>query len=329
MLSKEPDPLRRFRRRVWSGLQMRCVTPDLCDAPREGVLLFGVVRNESLRLPRFLEHYRQLGVTRFYIIENNSDDATADLLQQQPDVCIYRTGETFVRKEAWLDLLLRRHGRDRWCLVADADELLDYPQSAKTALPGLCRYLDAQGKTALHAVLLDLYPRGLVSSVDYKPGQDYFSGEWYFDPPSSLRRVARTFWRGTGLDYRFSGGSRLRVFGVDGCCSKFPLFRYDRGVFLHDGQHYIEGAHIAGMRAVLYHLKYLQDFVPRVQEESARGQHWNGAAEYKEYVRRLELQSGDISLHSQESILLMGLAQLEHLEIVCGPADYSTATTPD
>ena len=44
-----------------------------------------VVRNESLRLPSTLAHYRQLGVDRFLVIDNGSDDGTLEFLRGQPD----------------------------------------------------------------------------------------------------------------------------------------------------------------------------------------------------------------------------------------------------
>ena len=109
---------------------------------QDGSLVFAVMRNEALRLPRFLEYYRRLGASGFVIVENNSNDETLGILRKQSDVLLYRTSASFVRKEAWLDLLLRRHGADRWCAVVDADELLDFPGSAELGLSGLGTYLE-------------------------------------------------------------------------------------------------------------------------------------------------------------------------------------------
>lgn len=159
-------------------------------------------------------------------------------------------------------------------------------------------------------MLLDLYPAGPVGSVAYRPGEDYFDHDWYFDPPASMRRTPRAFWKGSGLDYRFEGGVRERVFGVSNCCSKFPFFKFGRGMYLHDGQHYLEGAHVSPVRGVLYHFKYLQDFVPHACEEVQRGQHWKGAAEYRRYAEKARASGGEVALKDASSVRFAGGEQM-------------------
>ena len=110
--------LRRAWRRWIASVQLR--HERRASAVGEGPLVFAVMRNEMLRLPRFLSHYRQLGAAGFVVVENNSTDDTADFLSRQEDVLLYRTSGNFLRKEAWLDFMLRRHGGSRWCVVADA-----------------------------------------------------------------------------------------------------------------------------------------------------------------------------------------------------------------
>jgi len=311
---------KRWFRRCLSALRLRRVAGPSSDFP--GPVLFAIVRNEMLRLPRFLDHYRTLGVGRFYVVANNCTDDTETWLKGQKDVCLYRTRETFLRKEAWLDVLFRRHGIGRWCLVADADELLEYPCSSQVNIGELCAYLESRGENALHAILLDLYPGMPLAEVGYRAGENYFLREWYFDPLHAMRKVPRAFFRGSGLDYRLEGGSRERLFGVKSCCSKFPLFHYERGMFLSDGQHYIEGGRISALRGVMYHFKYLQDFAPHVREEVQRGQHWQGAREYKVYAQKLEgVEKTDF--RTQDSIRLTGGAQLESLGFLIRPEDFN------
>jgi len=288
----------------------------------EGPVAFAVVRNEMLRLPRFLSYYRDLGIRHFVIVENNSTDATREYLAAQHDVRLYATSEHFTGKEAWLNYLFRKHGAGRWCLVADADELIDYPSSDRVSLPDLCRYLEQTGSNALHAILLDLYPQCPVSDAGYVAGSDYFLKSWFFDRFETLTRAPRHFFRGSGLDFRFEGGVRKRLFGISACCSKFPLFRYDAGMFLTDGQHYLEGGQFSGLRAVLYHFKYLQDFEPHVREEAERGEHWGGAVEYKAYADKFTRDGSRLHLWNQDSISLQGTRQLEDDGFLVRPDSY-------
>jgi len=307
----------------WKGRQKAAADLRRVQGPDGGPggpVVFAVMRNEALRLPRFLDHYRALGAARFVVVDNNSSDNTADILRAQGDVCLYATGSHFYGKEAWLDHLLRQHGVDRWCVVADADELLVYPGSDRLELPGLCRYLEETRCNAVHAILLDLYPRELNGNEGSPTGQGTFEQTWYFDPFPSLRRVPRHFYRGSGLDFRFEGGSRERIFGVAACCSKFPLFHYRPGMFLTDGQHYLEGARFSELRAVLYHFKYLPDFAQHVREEAVRGQHWKGAVEYRTYAEKLAGAEGSFVFHCAESLQLTGLRQLEECGFMVRPA---------
>ncbi len=311
---------RRWLSRRKAGVDLRLISRH--EGRPDGPLVFAVVRNEMLRLPRFLDHYRALGVTGFVIVDNNSTDGTPDFLRRQHDICLYRTDSHFLGKEAWLDYLLRKHGGNRWCVVVDADELLGYADSDRVRLPDLCRYLRETGCNAIHAILLDLYPEGSVSEVNYVSGKDYFEDAWYFDPFSSLRKAPRHFHLGSGLDYRFHGGTRERIFGVAACCSKFPLFYYRHGMFLTDGQHYLEAGQFSELRAVLCHFKYLQDFAPHVREEVARGQHWGGAVEYRAYAEKLDRTEAGLSFCNQESLRYSGIPHLEECGFLTRPDSY-------
>lgn len=311
---------RRWVSRRQAGTDLRLLSR--WEGSPDGPLVFAVVRNEMLRLPRFLEHYRALGATGFVIVDNNSTDGTPDFLRRQQDVCLYGTDAHFRGKEAWFDFLLRKYGRNRWCVVVDADELLVYSDSDRVMLPNLCRYLQETGCNALHAILLDFYPEGPISDVNYVSGKDYFETAWFFDPFSSLAKAPRHFFRGTGLDYRFEGGSRKRIFGVAACCSKFPLFYYGPGIFLTDGQHYLEAGRFSELRAVLCHFKYLQDFAPHVREEVARGQHWGGAVEYRAYADTLDRTEAGLHFYNQDSLRFSGTSQLEECGFLTRPDSY-------
>lgn len=320
MLDRISINFRRVAARRKAARQLRQVSGPGGGEP--GLVAFGVMRNEMLRLPRFLSYYRELGVARFVIVENNSTDETREYLAAQPDVCLYTSTHHFGGKADWLDHLLRKHGAGRWCLVVDADELMAYPDCEKVSLPELCRYLDGSGASALHAILLDLYPRGALSEVGYVPGTDYGLHAWYFDPFESLVRTPRHFYLGSGLDYRFHGGVRRRLFQVSPCLSKFPLFRHGRRTYLTDGQHSLEGADFSAMRAVLFHFKYLQDFEAHAREEVRRGQHIGAENEYRAYAETAERQERGLEIWDENSIPLEDSRQLERLGFLVRPESY-------
>ena len=62
------------------------------DMPKElqrGVVCVGVMKNERLRIADFLNHYRQLNVSGFVLIDNGSTDGALEYALEQPDCAIF------------------------------------------------------------------------------------------------------------------------------------------------------------------------------------------------------------------------------------------------
>jgi hypothetical protein len=251
----------------------------------EAIVLVACVRNEMIRIAQFLDHYRRIGVNHFAIVDNASEDGTAEWLEQQADVSLYRTTQSFAAAGcgwAWIETLLERHAAGRWCLVADADELLVYPGYPDCSLRDIIAYHAAHGFSAMGSVMLDMYaatlcpPKEAVGSLlDLCP---------YYD--SDGIRVACRVLLDRAQD-RLVGGFRQRVLGTRVILNKIALFHNGPGGRLSLSNHSILGARCSDLRAVHLHFKYLADFRERVAVEMARGEHWNGASEYHSYARAL------------------------------------------
>lgn len=249
------------------------------------IVLVACVRDEMIRIAQFLDHYRRIGVDHFAIVDNASADGTAEWLERQPDVSLYRTTQSFAAAGcgwAWIETLLERHAKDRWCLVADADELLVYPGYPDCSLRDIIAYHAADGFSAMASVMLDMYaatlcpPKEAVGSLfDLCP---------YYD--SDGIRVACRVLLDRAQD-RLVGGFRQRVLGTRVILNKIALFHNGPGVRLSLSDHAILGARCSDLRAVHLHFKYLADFRERVAVELARGEHWNDASEYRSYARAL------------------------------------------
>lgn len=296
------------------------VTSRAIDCSARAVLACSVIRNEGPRLPAFLDHYRRLGVTAFFVVDNGSTDDGPAFLAHQPDVVLWRSGLPFHRANfgsAWFELLLRRHGRGRWWVMADADERLVYAGSEHLRLPELCRRLEAAGRRALPALLLDMYGSGQVADCVCPPGTDPLEVCPHFD------RVPFHRCHPHGGPYRnlpiWEGGVRERVFGPAGgwILTKVPLLRYDRDCLLAGGQHLtnLPASAIAEARAAVLHFKYLASFPAYVQEEVERGEHYAGAFQYRQYARGLS--RGRLTLFDPEaSLTYEGTAMLQRLGVL-------------
>ena len=140
-------------------------SPDL--AP-DAIVLVACVRDEMIRIAEFLDHYRRIGVDHFIIVDNDYNDGTAEFLEQQVDVSLYRTSQSYGGGGgwAWIETLLERHAAGRWCLVADADELLVYPGYPERSVRDVIAYHEAHGFTAMASLLLDMHAATLCPPHD-------------------------------------------------------------------------------------------------------------------------------------------------------------------
>ena len=250
---------------------------------------FLVQRNEHMRLEGFFDYYRRMGVSRFYVIDNASDDGkTLDLLLDQEDVELYSTPQAYSQSlygVRWAELLIKSKRIGRWNLVLDADEILmldeDYPD-----LPALCRALEAENRDALYTPFLDMYSDLPINQTPYRPGVDILKECGYHD---RIFYTTYAIYGGIiGETPTYFGGVRSRAFGLDRVVlNKLPLFKYTPKMRLREGLHWIDHARFKRGEAVLLHFKYIETFHEYVEREIARGQHWNGASEYRKYHEML------------------------------------------
>src|SRR5262249_5792942 len=137
------------------------------------ILCFVCVRNESLRLPYFLDYHRKLGVERFFVVDNASEDATQQLLIHQSDVHVFVSTGSYAASNygvGWLNNLLSHFASGHWALTLDADELLIYPHCETLPLGKLVGYLEERRFDGLQAFLIDMYANRPICQTDYHPG---------------------------------------------------------------------------------------------------------------------------------------------------------------
>ncbi|HUS21604.1 MAG TPA: glycosyltransferase family 2 protein [Aeromicrobium sp.] len=299
------------------------------DLPLTAVVACVVVRNEADRLPALLMHHRQLGVQRFFVVDNESTDDTQRVLAGEADVHVWSSTMPFEAANfgaAWFDVILRAHARGHWVVIVDADELLWYPDWERRSLPEVCAELDAHGHRALGAAFLDMYadtpvahtrmPRG-VSPLDTCR---YFDRRWYH----SITKGGGPFRNQPSLH----GGVRRRVFGGrrdDYCLNKVPVLRFDLDAVLVGGQHATNLA-LAPTRGAVLHFKFDERLARYAQVELQRGQRTGHAGEYHAYVEALALRSELTLFDAAESIELTGGAQLVELGVMGRVEDLDHAS---
>ncbi|MEI6800046.1 MAG: glycosyltransferase family 2 protein [Pseudomonadota bacterium] len=177
-----------------------------------------LAHNEALILPEFLRHYRDIGVDRFFIVDDRSTDGSLDFLRAQPDVTIFTPveGSTYrTDKRFWRAELLDTYCSGKWVVVPDVDEHLVYRgMEDGRDLSALIRSMKDEGAEAMHATMLDMYCDKPLRDHRYEGGRliDDFP---LFDGPDHYFRMAVS-WR-TGLEMQTPtafafGGMRQRLF---------------------------------------------------------------------------------------------------------------------
>lgn len=242
-------------------------------APSDILCVLGQ-KNELERLPYFLEYYRKLGVNKFLIMDNCSDDGTVEYLEEQDDCHLFRTtGSHFemnIQPPRWSNAVLSTYAENHWCVVVDTDELLVYPNSETVPLDRLCAYLDSAGYDGLSAYMIDQYGDGPLAKAVYKSGQPFGEACSFFDSQPGWLRA----WNGSVPAVQMFGGVRERAFwhgrfrkSMPPCLSKIPLVKWQTGMRYLAAQHTINKAKLSPIIGGLLHYKFLSGFQGRNTEE--------------------------------------------------------------
>lgn len=271
-------------RRVVKGREVTRVSRPSRAAHRRIVAIM-VVKNEAPRFPFLLDYYRRAGIDHFYVIDNGSTDGLADSLRRANDVtCLSARGSYGASRYGndWVNHVAARYCVGAWVLYVDADEFL-VTSDSPLDLPDVCNRLEAAGRRALHAVMLDMYsdhPAGtnvVADGVDPLQVCDLYDREGYrgfFDP------LTRTTW--------IKGGVRGRLFFDDihagPALNKTPLVKWRRGYAFAQSAHRLVPAALnrqdPQVHAALLHFKFTAASTARLTDPAVRSQHTD---EYSAY----------------------------------------------
>jgi len=297
---------RRLHLRAWLKRRELTAIANRTGAIRsDSILLVSTLRNERIRLPYFLRYYRDLGVNHFLFIDNASEDGSPEYLASQPDVSIWSTRGSYRSSRYgmdWVTAIQRKYCHGHWTLVVDPDEFFVYPFCETRPLKALTDWLESSGIRSFSAMLLDMYPKGPVSSQPYREGQDPFEIANWFDSGNytmSKNPSYGNLW--------IQGGARSRVFFADNperapALNKVPLVKWHRDYAYVSSTHMLlpRGLNLVydewgGEKAsgCLLHAKFIDTLATKTAEELRRKEHFANSHEYRAYQEGL-LASPDL-----------------------------------
>jgi hypothetical protein len=292
---------KRWRLRAFRKRRELSRVANRTDQIREDdILMFCTLRNEKVRLPYFLNYYREMGVNHFLFVDNDSTDGSLDYLAEQSDVSVWHTRASYKRSRFgvdWLNWLQLKYAHGHWALVLDPDEFLVYPFCDTRPLRALTDWLDASSIKSFSAMLLDMYPKGRLDEKPYQSGQNPLEiANWFDSGNYTMSRNKRfgNLW--------IQGGPRARMFFGDKpekapALNKIPLVKWDRRYTYVSSTHMLLPRGLnqvydewGGEKAsgVLLHTKFLDTFTAKAAEELSRGQHYAASVEYKAYAESMK-----------------------------------------
>lgn len=272
------------------------------------------VRNDAPFLPAFLRHYRSLGVDRFLIVDDQSEDGSVEYLSAQSDVDLFFSEVRFresLRGRLWRNELIQRYGRDRWYVSVDSDEYLVYADMQRHNVHDLARWLQRGGAKRLSSFMLDFYPPRRLSEAEYIPGTPPWELADHFDRDGYRFESHRMGWK-------ITGGVRERLFQLKPVLQKYPLLFGDRLTEYYRTIHYPlpYWRNFGPIYSVLAHFKYFADFPERAASAVQDQNYWSNARHYRVQHERVSADPnftfmGDTSVRftGPDQLISLGLLQ--------------------
>lgn len=291
---------------------------------RKGAVLgFITLRNEMSRLPHFFEHHRKLGVDHFFVVDNDSTDGSRDWLLAQPDVSIWTTRASYKASRFgmnWLGWLQMRYASGHWCLTLDADEIFIYPDHNQVNLRELTDRLASNRICCMAAMMLDLYPKGPLSTAVMGEGQTPLDALGWFDPEGYTYEY-KSRYNHTSV----RGGPRKRMFFNDEPelaphLHKTPLVFWKRHYTYASSTHLVMPNRLnngffennPAPTGLLLHTKFLSEVISKSAEEKQRREHFIRTENYLSYYDEVIADpvlwhQGSAKLEAETDFVTLGL----------------------
>jgi hypothetical protein len=253
----------------------------------DGVMVLSIIKDDMLRLPWFLEYYRNLGVRKFLFIDNGSRDGTPEFLLKQDDVMLFHGNEeNFTSSRCgreWINSLVLKYALHKWVLVVDVDELICWPYYQREGLSGLTKRAERLGLKKVFTPMIDAYSEKATSEMDeYIPGDPFGEACRWIDPVDMIKAI---WLKDTRLV--IYSGPRARFHTHPNTqppiMTKQTLYYVEKDGYKHRGPHFDTTLAPSPLVAPLLHYKFLPDFSAKLDNLLKKGDSWVAAQEYKNY----------------------------------------------
>ena len=244
------------------------------------IRLFMMARDEKWRFPWFFAHYRRLGVSRFFVADNGSQDGSVSWLLEQPDTHVFNATTTHAESDSgmvWINAMLDDFGRGGWNLYVDSDEALVFDRFETRDLRALTEHLQGSGFEMAVGPMVDMISPTETRSVPVNMKAEYP----FFDP--QLRTVPEE----RCPNRYITGGVRSRM-GQQDWLTKIPL-TFGPSSIRYLGPHNVTPGTVNTGLVALLHYKFAGDFRERFSNVRAQSSFsLNNIERHESYMKFLE-----------------------------------------
>ena len=244
------------------------------------IRLFMMARDEKWRFPWFFAHYRRLGVSRFFVADNGSQDGSVSWLLEQPDTHVFNATTTHAESDSgmvWINAMLDDFGRGGWNLYVDSDEALVFDRFETRDLRALTEHLEGSGFEMAVGPMVDMISPTETRSVPVNMAAEYP----FFDP--QLRTVPEE----RCPNRYITGGVRSRM-GQQDWLTKIPL-TFGPSSIRYLGPHNVTPGTVNTGLVALLHYKFAGDFRERFSNVRAQSSFsLNNIERHESYMKFLE-----------------------------------------
>lgn len=186
--------------------------------PRHPIAII-VVKNDLEKIKLQYNSLEKLGIEHFVYIDNGSTDGSLEFLISKSSVKIFKTSQTYngATKNGWQTRIIELYGYDKWYLILDSDEILDYPYSEEVGIDILIDFFESKKIERPISFLVDMHPKEfnlIKDKYNLKTDFTYFDTNLY---PINTKQGTLVY-----------GGFRQNFFNLEGTSpwlTKYPLFK--------------------------------------------------------------------------------------------------------
>ena len=240
----------------------------------EGIILVCFYNDFENFAKYWMNHYINLGVKNFVMIDNNSRDKSTSIINTYKDMInldLWTINEPYncYKMCGWRQQIMEHYGTSKTYLLVDSDELFVYKNFKVTKIS---EYMKSNKTITSKSLMIDLYSKNGIEDENL---ENYKYADF-----NTYKTTNKSF----GI--RYYGGFRNRIFGIKPSLQKISLLYYSGNeILINDHFCYPWAINKKSKNnSFLLHYKFLKGDIDKYKKFAMDGRHWNNSREYKVYV---------------------------------------------